>query len=109
MCAEPERRTFRYISNLPFEGASLSGSRTTNPEVDSPFQARCGRTQEEYTGTLTYSVEDYVQAVVDPWDPMPQPVEVESVLDVAPLHFAKHLVAGQSAEPLNPRVLSIGR
>lgn len=42
---------------------------------------------------LTDSVENYVQAVVDVWYPVSQAVEIETILDVAAVNFAEHLMS----------------
>lgn len=58
---------------------------------------------------LTYTVENHIQAVVDARHPVPQPVEIESILDVAALHLAEHLVPLECTEPRDPRIFPIVR
>lgn len=58
---------------------------------------------------LTNSVENYIQAVVDAGHPVPQSVKIKSILDVAALHLAEHLVPLEPTEPLDPRFLPIIR
>lgn len=61
------------------------------------------------TSTLTHSVEDHVQAVVYVGHPVPETKEVKTILDVALVYLAEHLVTLQTTEPVDPSVLAIRR
>lgn len=61
------------------------------------------------SNTLTHSIENDIQAVVEAGNPVPEPVQIKAVLDVAAIHLAKHFVTLQRAKPLDPSVLPIVR
>lgn len=80
--------------------------------MDQAIKIHCGLVylQEtliiEILGVGRVAAQDHLHGLIESWDALLEPIEVERVLDVVELYLHEELVAFEVAEPLDPTAVT---